>query len=187
MAAPSGPRASFFRRLVALLLDGIVLGIVEGIVRALLGQSLGAAVAVVLGIAYYTYFEGSPSGQTVGKRALGIRVVDLDGGGPIGYMRALFRWLGRILSTIVFLLGYFWMLWDPEKQTWHDKIAGSVVVPSSAYPVASWPGSHDQAAPTPSSLGEGPQPPASTSSVESLEEEQARKFDEREKQWGRDS
>ena len=117
----------------------VVLGIVEGIVRALLGRSLGAAVAVVLGIAYYTYFEGSPSGQTVGKRALGIRVVDLDGGGSIGYTRALFRYLGRILSTIVFLLGYFWMLWDKERQTWHDKLIKDVVVPTSAYPVSSWP------------------------------------------------
>jgi len=187
MAAPSGPRASFFRRFVALLLDGIVLAIFEEIVKRLLGQSAGAALAIVVIIAYYTYFEGSPSGQTVGKRALGIRVVDLDGGGSIGYMRALFRYLGRILSTIVFLLGYFWMLWDPEKQTWHDKIAGSVVVPVSAYPVASWPGSRDQAVPTPSSPGEAPQPPVSAPSVESLEEEQARKFDEREKQWGRDS
>jgi uncharacterized RDD family membrane protein YckC len=48
--------------------------------------------------------------------------------------------VGRILSAIVCLLGYFWMLWDKEKQTWHDKFAASVVVPTSAYPVAAWPG-----------------------------------------------
>jgi uncharacterized RDD family membrane protein YckC len=36
-----------------------------------------------------------------------------------------------IVSAIVFLLGYLWMLWDPEKQTWHDKAAGSVVVPTA--------------------------------------------------------
>ena len=53
----------------------------------------------------------------------------LDGGGPIGYTRGFLRYIGRILSTIPFLLGYFWMLWDPQKQTWHDKIANSVVVP----------------------------------------------------------
>ena len=35
----------------------------------------------------------------------------------------------------MFLLGYFWMLWDREKQTWHDKFANDVVVPTSAYPV----------------------------------------------------
>ena len=68
--------------------------------------------------------------------ALGIRVIDFRGGGPIGYPRALIRWVGRIVSTVVILLGYFWMLWDKEKQTWHDKFATSVVVPTSAYPVS---------------------------------------------------
>jgi uncharacterized RDD family membrane protein YckC len=49
-------------------------------------------------------------------------------GRPIGYGRAFIRWLGSILSVIPLFLGYFWMLWDREKQTWHDKMAGSVVV-----------------------------------------------------------
>ena len=92
----------------------------------------------LLGLAYYTYFEGS-SGQTPGKKALGIRVIDFSGGGPIGYGRALIRYLGRIVSAIVLLLGYFWMIWDKEKQTWHDKFANSVVVPEAAYPVEKWP------------------------------------------------
>ncbi len=39
------------------------------------------------------------------------------------------------MSAIVLLLGYLWMLWDKENQTWHDKMATSVVVPVSAYPV----------------------------------------------------
>ena len=84
---------------------------------------------------YFTYFEGGPTGQTLGKRALGIRVIDFKGGGPIGYARGLVRYIARFLSAIVFFLGYFWMLWDPEKQTWQDKIAGTVVVPVDAYPV----------------------------------------------------
>jgi hypothetical protein len=48
-------------------------------------------------------------------------------GGPIGYSRVAIRWLVSIVSAAVTLLGYFWMLWDPEKQTWHDKAAGSIV------------------------------------------------------------
>ena len=94
----------------------------------------------VLIIAYLTYLEGSASGQTVGKKAMGIRVVDFQTGGPIGYPRAFIRWIGRYVSAIACLLGYFWMLWDREKQTWHDKFANDVVVPESAYPVESWPG-----------------------------------------------
>ena len=46
----------------------------------------------------------------------------------------------RIVSGFVCLLGYLWMLWDRERQTWHDKVANTVVVPTSAYPVAAWPG-----------------------------------------------
>ena len=71
---------------------------------------------------------------------LGIRVIDFRDGGEIGHARAFIRYLGRYVSAIPLLLGYFWMLWDPEKQTWHDKIAGSVVVPVDSYPVEKWPG-----------------------------------------------
>lgn len=136
----SGPRASFGVRFVAALIDGVLLGIVGAILSAILGSTLGSVVNLVLGLAYYGYLEGSPSGQTVGKKAMNIRVIDFAGGGAIGPGRALLRYIGRILSAIPCGLGYFWMLWDSEKQTWHDKIATTVVVPTSAYPVAAWPG-----------------------------------------------
>ncbi len=67
-------------------------------------------------------------------------MIDFNTGGPIGYGRAAVRYVARILSAIVIFLGYLWMLWDPQKQTWHDKLSGSVVVPVSAYPVEKWPG-----------------------------------------------
>jgi uncharacterized RDD family membrane protein YckC len=136
----SGPRASFGLRLVAVLIDSVILFIVGFILGLILGDVLGSAVNLIIGLAYYAYLEGSPSGQTVGKRAMSIRVIDFAGGGPIGPGRALLRYVGRILSAIPCGLGYFWMLWDSEKQTWHDKIATTVVVPTSAYPVAAWPG-----------------------------------------------
>lgn len=136
----TGPRASFLNRFLAALVDGIILGIAGFILRALLGFVLGNALGLAIGLGYYAYFEGSASGQTVGKKALNIRVIDFANGGPIDPGRALIRYLGRIVSTIPCLLGYFWMLWDPQKQTWHDKIANTVVVPTSDYPVAAWPG-----------------------------------------------
>jgi len=136
----SGPRASFGIRFVAALIDGILLGIIGGLLSLILGRTLGTVLQILLGLAYYSYLEGSPSGQTVGKRAMSIRVVDFSGGGAIGTTRGLIRYLGRIASAIPCLLGYFWMLWDKDKQTWHDKIATTVVVPTSAYPVAAWPG-----------------------------------------------
>ena len=135
----SGPRANFGQRLVAYIVDGILLGIVY-VIFLLISRPLGYAVGTLGSLAYFTYFEGSPSGQTVGKKLMSIRVIDFSTGGAIGYGRAFVRWIGRILSGAVCLLGYLWMLWDREKQTWHDKIATTVVVPTSAYPVQSWPG-----------------------------------------------
>ncbi len=135
-----GARASFGIRFVALLIDTILLGIIGYVIALILGQALGTAVQILLGLGYYAYLEGSPSGQTIGKRAMNIRVIDFNTGGPIGPTRALIRYLARILSSIPCLLGYFWMLWDAEKQTWHDKIAQTVVVPTSDYPVTAWPG-----------------------------------------------
>ena len=73
---------------------------------------------------------GSDRGQTVGQMALGIRVIDFNTGGPIGYGRAFIRWLVSIVSAIVLLLGFLWMLWDPRQQGWHDKLAHTIVVMS---------------------------------------------------------
>jgi uncharacterized RDD family membrane protein YckC len=130
----SGPRAGFWRRFGASLIDGIILGVVNGALTAGL-KATGYALGLLISLAYYTYMEGRPEGQTLGKMALGIRVISLADGAAIGFGRAAVRWIGRFVSSVVILLGYLWMLWDPEKQTWHDKFAGSVVVPVADYPV----------------------------------------------------
>jgi uncharacterized RDD family membrane protein YckC len=132
---PSGPRAGFWLRFAGTLIDGILITIVSLPLQLALSPALYYAIAIPLGVAYYVLLEGGPKGQTVGKMAVGIRVFDLAQGGPIGYGRAFIRYIGRIASSIPLFLGYFWMLWDKEKQTWHDKFAGSVVVPTSSYPV----------------------------------------------------
>jgi uncharacterized RDD family membrane protein YckC len=130
----SGPRAGFWVRFAAALVDALVLAVPSIILFVIFGQGPAySALSTIISIAYFTYFEGGATGQTVGKKALGIRVYDLKEGGPIGYGRGFIRWIGRILSAIPILLGYFWMLWDGEKQCWHDKLAGSVVVPVDAY------------------------------------------------------
>jgi uncharacterized RDD family membrane protein YckC len=127
-AAVTSARAGFWRRFAAAFIDGVLLGIVSWILQAILGTT-GSVVTLLVGIGYYTYFHGS-TGQTPGDAALSIRVVDKDGGASIGYGRAFVRWLVSIISGAVLLLGYLWMLWDSEKQTWHDKAANSVVVPT---------------------------------------------------------
>jgi uncharacterized RDD family membrane protein YckC len=139
-AAVEPQRATFGMRALAAAIDFVLLNIVGYLFYVAVGVVLGQLLGFVLGIGYFGYFEGSPSGQTIGKRLVQIRVVDVETGGPIGTSRALVRYVGRIISTLVLLLGYLWMLWDPERQTWHDKIAGTVVVPTSAFPVEHWPG-----------------------------------------------
>jgi uncharacterized RDD family membrane protein YckC len=121
------------------LIDGILIGVIGFVIRLGIGQTAGSLISLALGIGYFGYLEGSASGQTIGKRIVGIRVIDFASGGPIGFGRAVIRYFGRIVSLIACLLGYFWMLWDKERQTWHDKFANDVVVPVSSYPVASWP------------------------------------------------
>ena len=133
-SGPSGPRANFGRRMVAYLIDVIIIGILAGILYAI-SKPLGNVAGLVIGLVYFSYFDGSPRGQTIGKMALGIRVIDFRGGGPIGFGRGFIRWLGRLVSSIPCFLGYFWALWDKEKQGWQDKIATTVVVPVADYPI----------------------------------------------------
>jgi uncharacterized RDD family membrane protein YckC len=132
---PSGPRAGFWLRFAATLIDGLLLTAVFVPLSIVLPLGVYYAIATVISVAYYVMLEGGPKGQTVGKMAVGIRVLDLAQGGPIGYGRAFIRYIGRIASFVPLFLGYFWMMWDKEKQTWHDKFAGSVVVPTTSYPV----------------------------------------------------
>jgi uncharacterized RDD family membrane protein YckC len=131
----SGPRAGFWRRFGAYFLDSLILAVPVVIIVLITNQAVGNLASIVVALAYFSYFEGGPTGQTIGKRVQGIRVIDFKAGGPIGYGRGLLRTVARYLSAIVFFLGYFWMLWDREKQCWQDKIAGTVVVPVDAYPV----------------------------------------------------
>ncbi len=132
----SGPRAGFWRRFAGLIIDAIIVGIADTILRAIFGYGVGVSLGFVVSIVYFTVLIGNSRGQTVGQMALGIRVIDFNTGGAIGYGRAFIRWLVAIVSAAVFLLGYLWMLWDKEKQCWHDKAANDVVVPVQYYPVS---------------------------------------------------
>lgn len=155
LAGPT-PRASFGQRFGAFAIDILIIVVAEIIISLVLGAVIaavanagsGAAIALasVLGllafllylaipIVYFGYMEGQPSGQTFGKRALNIRVVDFNTAGPLTLGKAMLRSVVRSLISGIFALGYLWMLWDPQQQTWHDKIAGTTVVPVASYPV----------------------------------------------------
>jgi uncharacterized RDD family membrane protein YckC len=87
-----------------------------------------AVAAIGATVLYFTRMVGK-TGQTLGARAVGMRVVDSRTGHPIGSGRAFGRFLAAsFLSPLVCYLGYLWMLWDPQRQTWHDKITSSDVI-----------------------------------------------------------
>lgn len=65
---------------------------------------------------------------TPGKMAISARVVDAGTGRRPSTAQAVIRYLGYLLSAVPLGLGYLWVLWDPKRQGWHDKIAGTVVV-----------------------------------------------------------
>jgi uncharacterized RDD family membrane protein YckC len=132
---PSGPRAGFWIRFAASFVDGMILIVPWLVFYVAVGQQGAQVLSLLVSAAYFTTLEGGPTGQTLGKKLCRIRVIDLRVGGPIGPGRAFIRWIGRFVSAFVFGLGYLWMLWDKEKQTWHDKMATAVVVPVRAYPV----------------------------------------------------
>jgi len=129
---PSGPRAGFGVRLVAWIIDQAVVAVPANVLLLVYDNpGLIQTGAFVAGLAYAILLIGSPSGQTVGMRVVRIRAVDAATGGRIEYGTAAIRFLMSIVSALAIGLGYFWMLLDPEKQTWQDKVAGTYVVPAT--------------------------------------------------------
>ena len=65
---------------------------------------------------------------TPGKMAIGARVVDAQTGGKLSSSQSIVRYFGYYLSTIPLGIGLLWVAFDPRKQGWHDKVAGTVVI-----------------------------------------------------------
>lgn len=131
----------FWIRLVAAIVDGVILGVINGLISfalpawAMGGTTWGLPVLVgsglnlVINLLYYWLFIGL-KGQTPGKMLVGARVVDEQGRIP-GLWKAFLREIpGKIVSTVFLFIGYLWIAFDEKKQGWHDKIAGTVVVRS---------------------------------------------------------
>jgi uncharacterized RDD family membrane protein YckC len=137
--------ASWGRRLAALLVDGAVLtaivlttmlaaGVPLDDVNSTIwdGSSLALIALFVLPEAIYDTAMIGARNQTFGKMALGIKVVDAESRGPIGYARAFTRWLSTAFLWALWALpgvvDHLWPLRDSRRQTFHDKLARSVVV-----------------------------------------------------------
>jgi uncharacterized RDD family membrane protein YckC len=111
------PKATFWERLGAAFLDIILVGILCLMLHP---------IAPVVALAYFSglwFWKGT----TIGGIVIGLKVVRADGK-PLTFPVTLVRSLAAAFSVFVLFLGYLWIIWDPEKQGWHDKIAGTVVL-----------------------------------------------------------
>ena len=116
----------FWIRLAAAIIDGVVISLASFAIFRFTSSLLGSPGILIIWL-YYCLFTGL-KGQTLGKMALGIKVVDEQGNIP-GLARAALREVpGKIVSFVAFCLGFLWIIWDERKQGWHDKIARTCVV-----------------------------------------------------------
>ncbi|MDQ3940625.1 MAG: RDD family protein [Actinomycetota bacterium] len=151
--------AHWWKRVVATLIDGVILYVVNLILGALLGGVLtfteepafnpetgqieggsgffatlilGNVIMFAIGVAYYIFFNGSEKGQTPGKMVMKIQVRDEATGGRVSYGKAGLRYLvGAVLFILCFVPGIvdiLFPLWDPKRQTIHDKAANTLVI-----------------------------------------------------------
>ena len=127
-------KATFFSRLLAFLIDNLVtlplLVIISLIFNAFGGLqfNLLAQLLAVFFIWFYYVYLTWKSGATLGKHIMKIQVVNLTYQ-PISFKQALLReTIGRVLSHSLADLGYIWVIWDKNHQSWHDKIVKTYVV-----------------------------------------------------------
>ncbi len=124
-------KIGFLTRTFAYLIDGIGLYIIQTVLTSILfgGDGFrGSGLNLLLGLGYFLYFWSSYGhGQTIGMKLFGIRVVKTDGS-ELTITNALIRYLGLLISFFCFAIGVIWVAFDPNKQGWHDKIAGTYVV-----------------------------------------------------------
>ena len=125
--------ANFGKRLLAYLIDVLMLNVLCGMIIIFYGYYVYMAVFWVAGALYYILFEGSSWHATLGKRAMGISVVDGSGNG-IEYGTAAVRYLGRILSSLTVFVGYLMAAFTENSQALHDKVAGTFVIDGSPVP-----------------------------------------------------
>ena len=132
--------AGFWRRVLAYLIDGLILSAVMAIVvfvavslsdgspRGVIQAALNAVLITdVMGWAYFAILESSPARGTVGKIALSLFVGDTHGD-PITFVRASVRYWLKALSSAVLMIGWLMPAFTPRKQALHDMLAGTLVL-----------------------------------------------------------
>jgi uncharacterized RDD family membrane protein YckC len=126
--------AGFWIRFGAYIVDAILLWIVQvGMAYAFFGgynmmvpNYALTGLSIVIGIGYFVAMESSTRQATLGKMAVGVKVGDANGN-QISFGNAFGRYLGKIVSALILLIGFMMAGWDDKKQALHDKMAGTYV------------------------------------------------------------
>ena len=119
--------AGFGERLLAWLIDAVIIGIGCAVVKMVVGPIVGGLIGFAGAIAYEIYFLSSLKQATIGKQAMGIIVTDLNGG-RIDPGKAALRWVGKVISGLILFIGYIMAAFTQRKQALHDMIAGTLVL-----------------------------------------------------------
>ncbi|MFD8616636.1 RDD family protein [Streptomyces sp. NPDC059513] len=121
-----------------LIIDGLIIGapylVFVGIGGAI-GDAAGGFIALIgvllmIGLSFWQLYQEGTTGQTIGKKAVGIRLLREADGRPLGFGMAFVRRLAHFLDSIACYIGWLWPLWDEKKQTFADKVCSSVVIRS---------------------------------------------------------
>ncbi len=126
--------AGFWKRFAAWIIDAIILTVINVPISFLLTLFLGPwqfmvswLVTFTLSLTYYAFQESSVQQATLGKRALGIVVTDMDGN-RISFGRAVGRELAKYISALTLGIGYLIIGFTEKKQGLHDLIVGCLVI-----------------------------------------------------------
>ncbi len=121
--------AGFGRRFIAYVIDQLIvlfIGASIGFTFSAGSRGIGFFPGAISGALYFVFFWVSQKGQTLGNRLMAIKVTKTDGG-ELDIATGIVRYIGYFISSLVFGLGFLWIIWDSKKQGWHDKIANTVV------------------------------------------------------------
>jgi len=126
---PASAYANWGQRVVSALID-YVPGFVLGAIFASAGVSSLSIIFYLAGLAWalYNAYQGGATGQSIGKKAMGTRLLREDNGQPIGGGLGIGRYFLHIIDGLPCYLGYLWPIWDSKRQTFADKILHTVVV-----------------------------------------------------------
>ena len=134
------PLAGWWARVGAVLLD-VALIVAAELVLVLIAMLLAKITPILAGIfgvlgyiallgfgLWNLVFLQGTTGQTLGKRWMGLQLIGVPTGQPIGPGMTFVRQLAHSLDSLSFFLGYLWPLWDQQRQTFADKLCNTVVI-----------------------------------------------------------